>query len=314
MQNGECESPRYPFPPIGSRQTLARILNCSLEELDDVEGAADELYYKVRRIKKDGTPRLCYKAKPKLRPIHSRIKYLILRMVEYPSYLNGGLPERDYIQNARAHAGARVIANEDISSFFPSTSSLVVFDIWRHFFHFPGEVARSLTRLTTRKGELPQGASTSSYLSNLAFWSTEPGMVAGLRSKGFEYTRYIDDVTVSSTVDRSPTELQEAFTLLTSMIRRHGLRLKRSKHQLRYAGQRMESTGLIVGAHGTGLSHEKRSNIRALVHKCEILAKVDPAAAGLQAMKRRAVSLAGQYARIHHGQGERLKARLKALP
>jgi hypothetical protein len=313
MQSDKPEQPFYPFPPIGSRRTLARILQCSVECLTLVEESADRRYRLKKEPKKDGTTRICYDAKSPLKAMQARIKCLILKRVVYPSYLMVGLSERDYIRNAIVHAGARVMVNEDISKFFPSTSSAVIFDIYRCFFHFPVEVARTLTRLTTRKGKLPQGAKTSSYLSNLVFWSMEPAMVATLRSMGYQYTRYIDDVTISSKTDRSSEELLNVFGPLVSMIKRHGLSLKRSKHRLAYAGQRMEVTGLTVNERSAGLGRRKRSSVRALVRQCEDSTQIDPGSPVLATMRRRAASLVGQYSRLNPGQGMLLKQRLKAL-
>jgi len=220
------------------------MLQCSIEELTRVEATADNLYREVTQVKKDGTPRICYDAKPPLKSMHGRIKCMILRRVTYPSYLMGGLADpdkpRDYVRNANVHVGARVLINEDVANFFPSTSFDVVFDIWKYFFHFPLDVARTLARLTTRRGELPQGAKTSSYLANLAFWACEPRLVAELESRGFRYTRYVDDITISSRRDRTAQEIHEVLSLLAAMIKRYGFRFKRSKHSLVYAGQRME--------------------------------------------------------------------------
>ena len=318
MPNREIEHPVYFFPPIGSRTALARMLRCSLAELSQVEESADGRYRTIERPKKDGSTRICYDAKPPLKFMQARILCMILKKVKYPTYLMGGLadPEdpRDYVRNANVHRGARVLINEDIARFFPSTSSDVVFGVWRHFFHFPSDVARALTRLTTRNRELPQGAKTSSYLANLAFWSIEPAMVLELRSKGFEYTRYIDDVAISSKVDRRADEMHRVLSDLASMFKRHGLRFKRGKHRLTYAGQRMEVTGLIVGERGAGLPRKKRGHARALVHQCEQEAKNNPQSPALAAMKRRAASLVGQYVRLHPKQGGALCKRLKALP
>jgi len=229
----------------------------------------------------------------------------------------GGLLDRenprDYVRNARAHAGWRVMINEDVAEFFPSTSSNIISDLWRHLFHFPSDVARTLTRLTTRKGALPQGAKTSSYLANLVFWAHEPDLVAKLWAMGFDYTRYIDDMTISSKTDKTPEELGLALSLLASMIKRYGLRFKRSKHSLVYAGQRMEVTGLVVGKDSAGLGHARRSSIRALVRRCEIVAQGAPASEEFAIMKRRAASLVGQCARLHPNQGQALKRRLEAI-
>ncbi len=309
------ESPIYRLPPIRSRSTLARMLRCSPEELTRVELAADKLYREVIEVKKDGSPRICYDAKPPLKGMQARIQCMILKKAFYPSYLMGGLadPEnpRDYVRNAKVHAGARVMVNEDVAGFFPSTTDRIVFDIWRQIFHFPSDVSWTLTRLTTRRGHLPQGAKTSSYLANLVFWGLEPGMVDRLRGMGFVYTRYIDDMTISSRTDKTPRELGAAIKLMASMLKRHGLRFKRKKHNIAYAGERMEVTGLTVGKDSAGLGRTAKSNIRALVHQCEMAAKVAP---GDSADLRRAISLVGQYARLHPTKGSALKKRLKAIP
>ena len=315
MQRKEHDRPVYPFAPIASRDALARMLRCSVEELSRFESTANDLYREVRKLKKDGTHRICYDARTPLKGIQGRIECMILKKVRYPVYLMGGLADRqrprDYVRNATVHAGARVLINEDVKSFFPSTSSRVVFDIWRHLFHFPADVAQTLTRLTTRAGALPQGAKTSSYLANLVFWGIEPGLVARLHSLGFKYTRYIDDMTISSRTDRTRDELGLVLSLLAGMLKRHGLSFKRNKHTLVYAGQRMVVTGLVVGEESAGLGRAKRSSIRALVHRCETDATDSPEHA---AMKRKASSLVGQYARLHRKQGQALKRRLKGKP
>jgi Reverse transcriptase (RNA-dependent DNA polymerase) len=293
------------------------MLRCSVEELTRVEATADDLYHEVRLIKKDGTPRICYDAKYPLKGMQGRIQCMILKKVKYPSHLMGGLadPEnpRDYVRNARAHMGARIMINEDVAGFYPSTSSLVVFDIWRHLFHFPAEVSWTLTRLTTRAGQLPQGAKTSSYLANLVFWGTEPGLVTKLSEIGFEYTRYIDDMTISSKSDKTAEEIGLALSMLASMVKRYGFKFKRKKHSIVYAGQRMEVTGLVVGEESAGLRQSQRSGIRALVRRCEVEAHSGSASGDSQTMLRRAASFVGQYARIHPVQGQVLKRRLEAI-
>jgi hypothetical protein len=317
MQNKEPEHPLYPYLPVGSLTALSRMLHCSLEELSRIAEGADRLYRTIEIVKPDGDVRTCYDAKPPLKSIQARIQCMILKKVKYPSYLMGGLADpvypRDYVRNAHVHRGARVQINEDISKFFPSLSSDIVYDVWQHFFHFPGDVARILTHLTTREGRLPQGAKTSSYLCNLAFWSTEPAMVSKLQSAGFAYTRYVDDISISSIVDRSANEMHKVLSSVASMVKRYGLRFKRRKHRVAYAGQRMEVTGLVLGERGAGMHYEKRSNIRALVHRCEQDANSNQQSPMFPILKRRAAALVGQYARLHPKPGAALRSRLKAL-
>jgi Reverse transcriptase (RNA-dependent DNA polymerase) len=317
MLSQEIERPIYPFPPLGGRVALARMLQCAPAQLDHIELTADSLYREVKRLKKDGSPRICYSAEPVLKGVQGRIKCMILRQVKYPHYLMGGLADRenprDYVRNAHLHAGARVLINEDLADFFPSISCRIVFGIFRYLFRFPEEVSLTLTRLTTHHGQLPQGAKTSNHLANLVFWECEPDLVASLRLAGFDYSRYIDDITVSSKVERTAEEVNRALSLLASMVKRHGFRFKRRKHRLVYAGQRMEVTGLVVGRDGVGLGRVKRSGIRALVHRCELEAHEAPASEATLLVRRRAASLVGQYGRLHPNQGQTLKDRLSAI-
>src|ERR1700733_15551118 len=123
MQNNEPERPRYPFPPFGTRETLAKMLALSIDQLDQLEQNSDSLYDVVEKRKKSGEPRICYDARPTLKKVQGRIKVAILRQVIYPSYLTGGLPRRDYLENAQRHQSPRVMMNDDIEDFFPTISS-----------------------------------------------------------------------------------------------------------------------------------------------------------------------------------------------
>ncbi len=182
--------PTYDLKPI--RNTSALSLSLGLPEILLVNTAAqaDKLYRKAKKIvKPDGSIRQPFDALPPLKAIQRRIKDRILKRVEFPSYLTGSLSGRSYRTNAALHAGARIIICEDVESFFPSTNSVRVRDIWLNFFHFSEEVVSILTHLTTKEGELPQGAITSSYLANLSFWNQEPRLHAKLAQKGIVYSR-----------------------------------------------------------------------------------------------------------------------------
>jgi hypothetical protein len=150
--------PSYPHKPIWSLENLADSLRTSSAQLQAIAALADRSYRRVEL--EPGSTREVFCAKPKLKEIQSRIKFAILKRVSFPNYLTGSLKGRDYITNARLHSGARVLICEDVTKFFPSVSAEKVFDIWRHFFGFSDQVAELLTRLTTKAGSLPQGAST----------------------------------------------------------------------------------------------------------------------------------------------------------
>ena len=311
MQNKQCSFAFYPYPPFGCLSNLARRLNSTVADMDQLIAKVPSSYLKNPIPKKGGGVRDPFSVVAPLKSIQDRIKCLILKQAEYPYYLMGGLPKRDHVRNAQIHAGARVMLNEDVAAFYPSISATMVFDIWRNFFHFPSDVSRVLTGLTTFQGQLPQGAKTSSYLANLIFCQTEPRLVQKLSSMDFIYTRFVDDITISSTSDKSPQQIGSAIGAVASMLTRFGMKFKRKKHKIVRAGQRMEVTGLVVGKKKVGLLKKRRSDIRALVHHCKTEG-LDPNSPDSKTL-RKASSLVGQYSRFHPGQGQVLKSGLTQL-
>ncbi len=206
-----------------------------------------------------------------------------------------------------------MIVNDDIEDFFPSTAATIVYETWRYFFHFPQDVARTLTRLTVRQGGLPQGARTSSYLANLAFWAFEPKLVSTLNALGFVYSRYVDDITISARSDRARRKLDIAIKLVNGMVARYGLRFGPDKHSVAHAGSKMEVTGLIVGETTVGVTKAKHSKVRALVHCFEKAASEQPEDLGTLALKGRVSTVLGQYARFHPKKADALKQRVSAV-
>jgi hypothetical protein len=266
-----CRPPETCFRarPIASLETLARILRLTAAELDDLSRRADHLYrIGKREIKKDGSVRLCFDALGSLKSTQARIRYLILSRVDYPRYLQGGIRDRSsprgQAANARLHVRKKTLITEDIKNFFPSVQGWVVFDIWHRFFRFPPDVAKCLTKLTTKDGRLPQGAKTSDLLANLVFWEDEWRVVADLHARGICYSRLTDDITCSSTATLTPSEITRCITAIRTMCQRKGLRLNRQKQTIVRAGNRMITTKLVVNAK-TSLPKDHRSRIRSAV-------------------------------------------------
>ena len=234
---------QYDLKPICDISALSLSLGMPEQLLINVALQADSLYRKAKPIiKPDGSIRQPFDALQPLKAIQRRIKDRILKRVKFPEYLTGSLSGRDYRTNAAMHAGAKIVICEDIEGFFPSTSHERILDIWLNFFRFSEEVATLLTRLTTKEGSLPQGASTSSYLANLAFWNQEPRLQANLAQMNIVYSRYVDDIAMSSTLALSKTEQTSLIAQVYGMLSRHGYKAKRRKHETFTSGGRMLTT------------------------------------------------------------------------
>lgn len=306
------QPPRYPLRSISRLDKLALVLGLPLELLCSVSKDASSRYRRAKLIvKPDGSTRQPLDAKAPLKGIQRRIKERILEKVVFPDYLTGSLKGRDARANAGLHVGAAIVLSEDIANFFPSTKHILVFRIWRDFFGFAPDVAEMLTNLTTKDGELPQGACTSSHLANLAFWREEHLLYEVFRAQGIAYSRYVDDVSVSSKRRLSNEELGACIKSVYGMMGRGGFRPRRSKQDIQRANKPMLVTKLLANRR-PAISVKERQAIRASLFQLE----KSVAAQGGDDLSSTLESVAGRVNRLcqmHPAEGECLKARVRVL-
>lgn len=307
----------YKYKPISSLNALAKALQIPLRELVWISDHAEELYNPgPTQQKNDGTIREVFNAHPKLKDLQDKINQKLLKRVNYPLYLQGGIKDRkkprDYMRNAALHIGAKIVINEDISNFFPSINTTQIYHVWLRLFRFSPTVAECLTALTTYRGCLPQGAKTSSYLANLILWDVEPELVEQFQERNLNYSRYIDDVSVSAKFNLSSSGKQFVVGLVRSRCTRKGYKLKQNKHRIETAGKAMHVNNLVVNKK-VALPRDERARIRAALHELKLLSIQceDP-----QQYETKYNSLRGRicnFTRLHPKQGKKYRDDLEEI-
>ncbi len=66
---------------------------------------------------------------------------------------------------------------------------------------FSFDISSILTKLTTYKNQIPQGARTSTYVCNIVMQTLDEKLLDLCATNNIAYTRYIDDLTFSSQSD-----------------------------------------------------------------------------------------------------------------
>ena len=191
---------------------LAATLKCNADELKFVIDNIDDSYYEYSKYKrdKDGYVKTYYDGTPKkrtitpsigiLKKIQSCIKRNILDNVAIPAHIQGGVKGKSNITNAKSHQGKKYKFTTDLQDFFPVVKNGLVYSVFLKL-GYTDLQANWLTRLTTYKYGLPQGAPTSPALSNLSFIPIDEKLLMLCESGNITYTRYIDDLTFSSAQD-----------------------------------------------------------------------------------------------------------------
>lgn len=300
--------PCYKYGPINNIDALSKVLCLEAGVLIELANNANQLYRIARsEVKSDGKIRQTYDALGLLKETQERIKRKILFNVYFPDYLTGSLKGKDYVVNAKLHAGSKIVISEDIEGFFPSTLENIVFEMWKNFFGFSEEVAMLLTKLTTKDGELPQGAKTSSYLANLVFWDAEYKVYENLHKQGIVYSRYVDDIAISSKSYLTVADKTSIISKVYGMLKSRGYRAKRKKHKIATSGKRMVITNLTVNGENPSLTAREKSSIRAAVYQLEnSISHTDK-------QLNKVSGLVGKLSRLHPTEGKKLLSRVRQV-
>jgi hypothetical protein len=164
--------------------------------------------------------------------------------------------------------------------------------------------------LTTYQGRVPQGASTSSFIGNLILWDKEPKFVMELSNRGFYYTRYVDDITISSKEYISKEELQGITSRLYALLSSKGIKPNRRKRTVQSNSGLMTVHKLPVNSSKPTLGRRKRSRIRAEVKQIEDIAAGDRST---EYYKARYDSLRGKLADAAQIEPQKVQAYLNRI-
>lgn len=264
--------------------------------------------------KKNGGTRYVFDTKPPLKALLKKINNIFFRQVYFPQYLTGSLAGRDFVGNVDIHKGSRRAITEDIAQFFDCIKEGHVHRIWREFFGFDDKVAELLTRLTTKDGRVFQGTPTSSYLANLAFWDCEPALVERMAAWGIRYSRYVDDVTMSSAGEMSEKDKRWAIAQTYAMIGGAGFKPQRAKHAAFTARGPITIMGLNANAsHQPTLTKQERANIRAQVFQLEQRLAAGETGPEFRRALNQAGGKVGRLKRLHEREALALRGRLDAM-
>lgn len=220
-------------------------------------------HYKVYSLpKKSGGVRIIAQPSRNLKAIQSWILRNILDRLSSSENSKGFEKGDSILNNALPHSGASYILSIDIEDFFPSIQANKVHSVFRSLGYNP-EVCKILTIFCTYKGRLPQGAPTSPKLANLVCQQLDARIQGYAGPKGIIYTRYADDLTLSSNTVKKLEKTRDIIGLITKS---EGLKIKGCKTKLTGSRSRKLVTGLVVTNEGVGIGRVKYRELRAHIY------------------------------------------------
>jgi hypothetical protein len=248
-----------PLFKLQQRGKLARLLHITPSELRALEIGTDQ-YNEFQRIKSSGIgTRHIENPIRELKRAQAHIARVLGRITP-PDFLFCPVKRRCYVTNAAAHRNNRVVQCLDIKKFFPNTPQQRVFWFFHKVMHCSRDIAGLLAKLACYRNHLPTGSPLSPIMAYYAFYDLWAEIAIFCKDKGYTFTVYIDDVTVSG------TSIPKAdMWLIRQMIHKCGLVAHKAKT---YVDRPAEITGVVVHA-GKLLApfrqHQKKHQARALL-------------------------------------------------
>jgi len=286
---------RPPLPAVLTLCHLAKRLDLSYGTLRHYVARQAIDPYRQFRIRKHsgGYRRICVPDE-NLKQVQSWIANHVLRNVPAHPCSQAFSPGDSIVKCASRHAGARWLVKLDVADFFGSITEIQVSRVFRSL-GYNKLVSFELARLCTylpwdsakhrmpawkvrsrntaievyrqnHLGRLPQGASTSPMLANLAMRQVDEALRLIAEERGLIYSRYSDDMTFSTDAEFSREDAKRLIQAVADELKARGLFLNRSKTKVVHPGARRIVLGLLVDGPQPVLSRAFRDNLRQHFH------------------------------------------------
>ena len=192
--------------------------------------------------------------------------------------VHGFLTNRSIVTNASNHLGRRYVLNIDLEDFFPSITRKRIYGrLVAEPYSLNSKVAQVIAGLSTNVYlQLPQGSPSSPVIANIVAAGLDAQLARLSASFACRYTRYADDITISTSshqlsphLARYPSALGTGQVILgdrlVDLVERHGFKINHRKSRLQSHWTRQMCTGLVVNGSQVSVRRSYIRRLRSLV-------------------------------------------------
>ncbi|RMQ30731.1 reverse transcriptase [Pseudomonas amygdali pv. mori] len=343
------------LPPILTLNHLAHMTQVPYKHLRDYVTRDVESYkiFRVRKRARPGRPtsfRVICVPPPSLAVAQQWIVQHVLAKARPHTASTAFAPKCKLIEAAAPHCSSRWLIKVDVQRFFESISEIDCYRVFRSLGYQP-LVSLELSRLCTRVGHfsrmrraikwrrkaplakskilkyasralghLPQGAATSPMLANLVMREADALLTSLADRFGLTYTRYADDLTLSTADTAFDREsARNAVNEVYGILRRFGLTPNLAKTNIVSPRSRKIVLGLQVGQDVPRLTRAFKMKMRMHLYYLE-REDVGPLAhaerrgfSAVAGMRNHLMGLAAYAIQIEPEYGMGVKTRLEAV-
>jgi RNA-directed DNA polymerase len=275
------------LPVLHSAADLAQALKLPLGELRFLayarEVSTTTHYRRFTIPKRTGGERLISAPRARLKWVQHWILENLLSKLRFADPAHGFVPGRSTVSNAVPHVGAAIVINVDLRDFFPTVTYRRIKGLFVKLGY--GEEVSTVLALLCSEPEvtiteldgiryyvargvrrLPQGAPTSPALTNALCRRLDARIAGWAKRHDVVYTRYADDLTLSTKDRAAPVGKYLAF--LRRVVADEGFHIHPEKVRVVRRGRRQEVTGVVVNER-PGVPRDELRRFRALLYQID---------------------------------------------
>lgn len=198
------------------------------------------LQIKIPKVNRKNEYRIVYEViNNKILTPQKELQSRLNKLYKTPDCVHGFVHGKNIRSNASAHLAKKIILKIDIKNFFESISLEQVAFVFQEL-GCSLDISIMIAKLVTLNGNLVAGFVTSPVIANLALISMDNELNSIYCNDKYNYTRYADDITISSNYECPD------INKIESIINTYGFKLNKSKTLISLRGQRQYVTGLTV--------------------------------------------------------------------
>lgn len=254
------------IPPGGVGSTeIALALGVSSRLLTALMHKPESHYRTFEIPKANGKPRVIRAPRTMMKMVQYFLLDYFLKNLRVHESATAYEPGCSIRANALIHVGKKYVANIDVSNFFPSLSASIIHSRLCAL-GIKAVTAYTISRLCTYEGGLPQGAPTSAALSNIVLFEFDEALSRYCESKGLDYTRYADDISISGHDEQL---IRDTIVFAEHQLHSYDLALNNDKTRIFKSSTRQIVTGVVVNEWPQPSRHERRK-LRAALHQASV--------------------------------------------
>ncbi len=252
---------------------LARISRLKTGQIRAIERNASRRYKTYEIPKRSGGTRTIHHPSRELKALQRLLTKLVFDKLPVHSCASAYEKDSGIKQNATAHASFDYTTRVDFENFFPSFSNQSV----RLFLSGavtsgqltlePNDIA-FIANIVSRYGYLTIGAPSSPKLTNRMMYAFDSTFNSYCNERGLIYTRYADDIFVSSSEPKKMNGLSQVIQGMCNDVAHLNITINAQKTLYLSRKNKRQITGLIITTErNVSMGRSRKREIKSLVHK-----------------------------------------------